>query len=164
MSAASSRSRTRGVVVRAVISPPDAEGRCRVTEEFSSVDDYIERQASVLRHALAALAARALDDEARLLPPRPGPTKRRSRAQPPLNLSDDAYIDQRSGLVDQDLYLRLYRAGAFPAKRVGKRIVARWGDVRAVLAGDLRAAPIQGPQDALDDLRRELGLAQRGRE
>lgn len=161
---AAPRSRTRSVVVRAVIAPPDAEGRSRVTEEFASVDDYIERQASALRHALAAVAARALDDAAHQLPPRASPTKRRPRPHAPLDLSDDAYIDQRSGLVEQELYLRLYRAGAFPAKRVGKRIVARWGDVRAVLAGERRAAPAQGAQDALDDLRRELGFVQRGRE
>src|SRR5688500_17453121 len=96
------------ISVRAVIAPPGEDGRCRVTEEFASVEEYARVR---------------------------GRRARRRRPTPVPPACDDAYIDQRSGLVPLDVYLRLHREGAFSAKRVGKRIVARWGDVRAALTG-----------------------------
>lgn len=134
-------------VVRATISPPDSSGRCRVTEEYASVEDYVARHGAGGRRL-----------------PRRRPTHRDTfgAGGPPC---DDAFVDQRSGLAPPDLYLRLYRGGAFPARRIGKRIVARWGDVRAALSGTaaIPAMPAREAQNDLDGLRREVGLAVRGR-
>lgn len=88
---------------------------------------------------------------------------------PAVQLSDDAIVDQRSASVPPGLYLRLARAGAFPSKKIGKRICARWGDVRAAFLnrpGVRRTA--NGPEDkpirtdGLDRLRSQLGLAEKG--
>lgn len=82
--------------------------------------------------------------------------------------SPDTYVDQRSGLVDKALFLRLAREKAFPSKKIGKRVVARWGDVQAALS------PAQGRRDRpsvtnneesdpeLDEIRARAGLAVRG--
>lgn len=145
MADSNARSGRPSYVVRAIISRPDASGRCRITEEYASVEDYVARHAASRR------------------PPRRRATQRDliSASGPPC---DDAFVDQRSGLAPPDLYLRLYRAGVFPARRIGKRIVARWGDVREALGGTTTApAPATGePENELDGLRREVGLALRG--
>lgn len=86
-------------------------------------------------------------------------------------LSDDTIVDQRSVPAPRDLFLRLARNGAFPSQRVGKRVVARWGDVRrAFLSGPgLNKASLLGPSaresgdDGLDALRAQLGLASKGK-
>ncbi len=78
---------------------------------------------------------------------------------------DDRFIDQRDGLVPKPLYLRLAREGAFPSSKIGKRVVARWGDVRAAIEargrkrrhGDSKAVD-GSDQVNLDALRRELSL------
>lgn len=111
---------------------------------------------------------RCLERVERLLLPRAQPEPLPARRTPPL--LDEAIIDQRSGLVPKDLYLRLARGGAFPSSKIGKRILARWGDVRAaVLDGPgITKVSLQAPAqdnggDGLDDLRRRLGLAEKGK-
>lgn len=87
-------------------------------------------------------------------------------------LADDAVVDQRSVPAPRDLYLRLARQGAFASKKHGKRIVARWGDVRralldpvptAVRTEDEHRASASAPSDGLDGLRQRLGLVGKGR-
>jgi hypothetical protein len=84
-------------------------------------------------------------------------------------LSDDSIVDQRSVPAPRDLYLRLARTAAFPSRKLGKRILARWGDVRAAfLCGPgLRKASGEENDDprsdaSLDRLRRQLGLVEKG--
>lgn len=84
-------------------------------------------------------------------------------------LSDDSIVDQRCAPVPKDLYLRLARSGAFPSKRIGKRICARWADVRAAFANygkqpkpSVAKTKPAAPEDGLDDLRREIGLVPKG--
>jgi hypothetical protein len=95
------------------------------------------------------------------------PTESPKRPEPALN--DDAVVDQRSVLAPRDLYLRLARAKAFPSNKIGKRVLARWGDVRAALLGpSLRKVPsaagtLEPHADGLDDLRDQLGLAKKDR-
>src|SRR6185295_3084547 len=81
-----------------------------------------------------------------------------------VRLPDDAFIDQNSGLVGHDLYLGLARAGAFKSKKVGKRIVAQWGNVRAALH-ETQADSTEATQDRddLDDARRSLGFVSKSR-
>lgn len=84
----------------------------------------------------------------------------------PRDVSEDAVIDQRSGLVPPDLYLRLANAGVFPSRKLGKRTLARWGDVRAALlpAAEMPKEPVPPPRKTSpDDLRMRWGLAPTGR-
>lgn len=82
---------------------------------------------------------------------------------------DDAIIDQRSGLVPKDLFLRLARQGAFPSRKVGKRVLAVWGEVRRALLPEQpvlvesSAKPREDQHDSLDSLRMRWGLAPAGR-
>lgn len=86
-------------------------------------------------------------------------------------LGDDAVVDQHTVPAPRDLYLRLARRGAFRSRKLGRRVLAQWGEVRrALLEGpDLRKASaaderaVDGPGDALDGLRRHLGLVTKGR-
>lgn len=87
----------------------------------------------------------------------------------PLNgaLADDAFIDQRSGLVDKRMYLRMARRGDFPSRKQGRSILARWGDVKAALqpppsSPTVGAVPAQ-PADELEQYRRAMGLAPKAR-
>jgi|HubBroStandDraft_1064217.scaffolds.fasta_scaffold95621_2 hypothetical protein len=82
---------------------------------------------------------------------------------------DEAYVDQRSGLLDRKLFIRLARQNAFPASRVGNRYLAKLADVqRYVEAHRLHPqAAVQaadgGPGiDELDDIRRAAGLRPKG--
>ncbi len=94
----------------------------------------------------------------------------RSPDGPVAPLTDDTIVDQRIAPVPKDLYLRLARSGAFPSKRIGKRICARWADVRAAFAGMTKkpkpsvakTKPTQS-DDGLDDLRLDIGLAKKGK-
>lgn len=99
----------------------------------------------------------------------PGPSSPRSLGSSVVPLTDDTIVDQRIAPVPRDLYLRLARSGAFPSKRIGKRIVAKWADVRAAFEGTPRAheqpdgkGNPASPDDGLDDLRREIGLVPKG--
>ena len=96
-----------------------------------------------------------------------------SSTQDPDGLADDAFIDQRDERVpNRRIYLRLAREGAFPSRKVGKRIIARWGDVKAALTPDrpntkpspqgARPKNQDAPDDGLDDLRRSVGLDTKG--
>lgn len=127
----------------------------------------LDARAKTLFARLANLQARAVELGAR----RPEPSDRRSDPASPASsrpLSPDAFIDQRSGLVEKALFLRLARQKAFPSKKVGKRVVARWGDVQAALspAGPSPAPPsINDNEDCdpeLDEIRARVGLAVRG--
>lgn len=80
---------------------------------------------------------------------------------------DDDFITQDDErLPDRELYLRLARQKAFPSKKHGKKIIARWGDVKAALLGPSQpklpslAKGTQG--NGLDDARRALGLKTKG--
>lgn len=86
--------------------------------------------------------------------------------------NDDTVVDQRSVPAPSDLYLRLARRGAFPSKKHGKRVVARWGDVRRALleaSPGVQKADARGDErsvregDELDGLRQRLGLVSKGR-
>lgn len=80
-------------------------------------------------------------------------------------LSDDAFIDQRSGLVDKAIFLRLARELAFPSYKIGKRILARWGDVRQAIESRQRTiigATGDQAEPTLDVLRKQMGLLPRG--
>jgi hypothetical protein len=86
------------------------------------------------------------------------------------SLSDDTLVDQRTVRAPKDLYLRLARAGAFESQKHGRRIVARWGDVRRVLLAappdaartlDASDDVTQHKDDGLDGLRRRIGLVRR---
>lgn len=85
-------------------------------------------------------------------------------------LADETIVDQRSVPAPRDLYLKAARRGDFESRKHGKRILARWGDVRRAL---LEAAPTlakaepdrafaETPSEDLDGLRRRLGLASKG--
>lgn len=127
-----------------------------------------------------ALAARIVERLAALVggPPapqkaKPEPDDKADRPPPPAPLPDDAIVDQRSAPVPKDLFLRLARAKAFPSKKVGKRICARWSDVKVAFAVNTEKpdpAPrleqpnaLRADDDGLDDLRSEIGLAKKGR-
>jgi hypothetical protein len=82
---------------------------------------------------------------------------------------DEAYVDQRSGLLDRKLFIRLARQNAFPASRVGNRYLAKLADVqRYVEAHRLHPPPAAPPADdgpavdELDDIRRAVGLRPKG--
>lgn len=80
---------------------------------------------------------------------------------------DDAFVDQDAGLFDREVYLRLARKGAFPATTVGKKRVARWGDVKAAFlkkcAPITVSEPTEDPEaDLLNAIRQQAGLAIKG--
>ena len=85
-------------------------------------------------------------------------------------LHDDSFVDQRSGAIDREVFLRLAREGAFPSTKIGKRVLARWGDVKAALQARRRQVPqgppeasaLQEPDDGLDDIRVRVGLKIKG--
>jgi hypothetical protein len=82
----------------------------------------------------------------------------------PAPLPDDEFVDQHTARCPREIFLRLARKGVFPSQKHGKRVVARWGDVRLALAAQPKpqgAAAI--PSDNLDDLRDQMGLARKGR-
>jgi hypothetical protein len=89
---------------------------------------------------------------------------------PPSTLADDAIVDQRCVPAPPDLFLRLARNGAFPSQKVGKRVLAQWGDVRRALLGGpgLNKAPRRDParaapeDDGLNPLRERMGLVSKG--
>lgn len=117
-------------------------------------------------HELRAVRDLLSKIEGRLVGETKAPQERKQRV--PV-LSDDSIIDQRTVSAPPELYLRLARAGAFPSNKIGKRICARWGDVKeAFLGPGVRSASVptvtQGsPPDGLDGLRRQLGLAEKGK-
>jgi hypothetical protein len=96
------------------------------------------------------------------------PQKRRATPQWTAEspLPDDAIIDQRSGLVPKEVFLRLAREGAFRSSKVGKRILAQWGEVKAALVARRRPVPTAAApghaQGDLDDIRRSVGLVPKG--
>jgi hypothetical protein len=84
-------------------------------------------------------------------------------------LCDDAFVDQRSGLVPKEVFIRLHREKRIPTKKIGKRILARWGDVKEALRPQPEAARERPTQvestpehDDLDGLRKMLGLRPKG--
>lgn len=96
-------------------------------------------------------------------PPPVAPPERATDVARKAFLHDDAFIDQHSGLVDRKLFLRLAKKGAFPATNQGRLRVARWGDVRRVLALDPHdAAPKPTAANEADALRIRWGLAPKG--
>lgn len=92
------------------------------------------------------------------------PDGARSSAGDADSIQDDAFIDQRSPLVPPDVYLRLAREKAFPSRKVGRLVLAKWGDVRSALAGQggVSAAAGLGGEDPNDVLRRALGFRPKG--
>jgi hypothetical protein len=95
--------------------------------------------------------------------PKREPSKARRMSAPPDPLTDDTYIDQGSGLVPKRVFLRLAHDGAFACSRVGRKVLARWGDVKTALsARGTPATPSQTPAEELDSLRRRMGLVEKG--
>lgn len=77
----------------------------------------------------------------------------------PDRIAADTFIDQGNPLVPRKLYLQLARQQSFPSKKVGKRVIARWGDVQATLMENSeQATQADGDGGALDALRRSVGL------
>jgi hypothetical protein len=146
---AASGDRTVGVGAAAQVVQLQVAPGAAVLEELRAVRQLLE---GIERHLLG---------ESRSSP---------SQKAPAVQLSDDAIVDQRSASVPRDLYLRLARAGAFPSRKIGKRICARWGDVRAAFLDRPGVRKTKnGPEDntsgtdGLDRLRRQLGLAEQGK-
>jgi len=127
--------------------------------------------------AIFARAAR-LEAHLRELGVAPG----RSEQQVPAKLSaptpkvptgpvpEDRFVDQRDGLLPKQLYLRLAREEAFPSSKIGKRVVARWGDVRAAIEARGRKvrSPVHTSDESgnnadLDALRSQLSLSSKRR-
>ena len=77
-------------------------------------------------------------------------------------LSDGCYVHQDSKILDRKLFLRMARAGEFPVSVVGKKRLARLGDVRAALARHQVKVASRSPgltdDDELDAIRSEVGL------
>jgi len=120
-----------------------------VLHEFRAIAQILERVERLLLSGARPQAA----------PGRPAPAVR-----------DEGFIDQRSNLVPKDVYLRLARAGAFPSRKHGKRVLARWGDVRAAVLGGpgitktlVAKAEEERGEDDLDGLRRQLGFVEKGK-
>lgn len=124
--------------------------------------DTVTQIESTLSTRLAAVARRGRKAQAVEQPPSEDTM---ARAEPGSALPDDAFIDQSTGLVDKKLYLRLARRRAFPSQRHGRRVVARWGDVKAALQPPPAPAaePFVQPLDELDQYRRAMGLAPKTR-
>jgi len=51
---------------------------------------------------------------------------------PSIPIADDALVDQRCPRFPRDIFIRMARSGKFPAQKIGKRWVARYGDVKRV--------------------------------
>lgn len=73
----------------------------------------------------------------------------------------DAIVDQSCGRIRRDVYLKLARARAFPSRRVGKRVLARWGDVLASISGLIIEAKTAEALDPEEAMRLRWGLARR---
>jgi len=100
----------------------------------------------------------------------PAPPKPQVAKVPAGPVPDDRFIDQRDGLVSKALYLRLAREGAFPSSKIGKRVVARWGDVRTAIetrGRKVRSVVHTSDESAnnadLDALRGQLSLSSKRR-
>ena len=129
-----------------------------ITVGYESIEDYFRHgtaaSPSAIADSVVERVAAALYDK-KMAGPAPLPA-------PP---SDDAIVDQRTAPVPKDLYLRLAREGALPSVKIGKRICARWGDVKKAFAAyDKKHKPSVAktkpaePNDGLDDLRLRVGL------
>jgi len=105
------------------------------------------------------------------------PSQRRKKERlfvPDKPLPDDAIVDQDCVPIPRDLYLRLAREKAFPSTKVGKKIMATWGHVKAAVANYdkqhkpsvAKTTPVEpaDPDDGLDDLRSDLGLVKKADE
>jgi hypothetical protein len=113
------------------------------------------------RMAWEADSRSARRSEPRAQPARAAPPHRVAAASGPEPISPDTFVDQRTGLLDKRMYLRLASEKAFPSRKVGKRIVARWGDVQAALAPATTTTAGSEDHDAdpeLDAIRAQVGL------
>jgi hypothetical protein len=72
-----------------------------------------------------------------------------------------AVVSDISAPMDPRLFRALAQTGAFPTRRVGRRVLAVWGDVLAAVRGEMASAALP-PRGTLDDLRLRLGLVPRG--
>jgi hypothetical protein len=118
----------------------------------------LQRELDRIRNAVALIEARLAESE--------------GGADTTGVLPDDALVDQRTVPAPPDLYLRLARRGAFRSQKHGKRIVARWDDVRRAMldaspgvrkTGGSDAPNDPAQNDGLDGLRQRLGLAAKGK-
>jgi hypothetical protein len=71
-------------------------------------------------------------------------------------------VDQNSGLVDRETFLRMARKGRFPAKKDGRLWLARWGDVVVALQPDENATAASKLGE-MDQMRLRWGVTPRGR-
>jgi hypothetical protein len=135
----------------------------------------LETEVGLLKHLVQLAGMTASPDrnrQDRRLDPQKDEPKAASVTGPtsPPEWPDDTIVDQKTVRGPKELYLRLAREGAFPSRKIGKRICARWGDVKAAFApkpGIAKApapAPAESPptDDGLDDLRQNLGFMKKG--
>ncbi len=128
-----SRSSARGQQRRALGSRVDGSERTPEVQASAEILDLHPQHPADAHTAAVLLELRAVHEllaniEQRLLCQPVDTTA--SKVMAPV-LSDDSIVDQRSVPAPRDLYLRLARTAAFPSRKLGKRILARWGDVRA---------------------------------
>jgi len=148
-----------------VIEGGDGDEDPHIKQEFRSVDDLIAYHEAVVGEGVRALVSKAMDGRAE----RSRKTRGSDVARSDEPLPDDAYIDQRSGRVPKDIFLRLHREKRIPTTKYGKRIYARWGDVKKALdagRGEVRERPApvepKPEDDGLDALRKMVGLQPKG--
>lgn len=60
----------------------------------------------------------------------------------------DTVIDQDSGLIPREQYLRMARRGDFPSVKEGRRVYAFWGEVRDALAARMKRRGGEGNEPA----------------
>jgi hypothetical protein len=168
---------TREIEFAVTITQPIGDKPPGVIVEFESVDDQIAYERALIERGVGALVRTALagapghalfdasivaNDIARALAPR-----LRAAVRSATIPHNDTFVDQDAGFFDREIYLRLARSGAFPVKKVGKKRVARWGDVNAgfIQAGAsiTLSEPSDDPEtDLLNEIRQRAGLAVRG--
>lgn len=149
--------------VASALPEPRPEPRLKF-QAMIQKDGDVTIPASLITPVLGAVLGwwRDSSSEESASPPAPSP--------PSAPLPDDAIVDQRCAPVPKDLYLRLARAKAFPSRKVGKRICARWADVKAAFAShggtpkpSVAKTKPAALEDGLDHLRLDLGLAKKGK-
>lgn len=92
---------------------------------------------------------------------------------PSIPISDDTLVDQRCPRFPRDIFVRMARSGAFPAAKIGKRWVAKYGDVKRAFEATGSSAPTRYSTrnstrtpspltpDGLDNLRQLLGFVRK---
>lgn len=111
----------------------------------AAIADVIDAQIKILAAAAAALRGDASDEQSK-------------------------YLDQRTSPLSARVFLTLARRGAFPTKRVGKRVLVERDVFERWLASQpehrrkaVPSAPVSGPRSIDDEILAELGAKNAGR-